>query len=234
MERKSTRRVCRTIKETLSRSFPGYWSSTNCCRKTTGSRLLQTAQIQIRLETVSHPISVWRWNKFIPWTYGSKNTYACRLISKFPMDVVSADMPMLLGLDILDREGLIACNVRNELQSVYHGWKIPIERELSHLYVTSNPKHIQFTRPELIKLLRHFRHPSPEKLYAVIKPARPDQADEATRSLLAEVSRTCATCQTYSAPSQTFRVSPPPSDIVFNREIALDVMRMQKRLHCTL
>ena len=34
---------------------------------------------------------------------------------KFPMDVVSADLPMLLGLDILDREGLIADNVRNEL-----------------------------------------------------------------------------------------------------------------------
>ncbi len=71
---------------------------------------------------------------------------------------------MLLGIDILDREGVIADNVRNELQSVYRGWATRIERKFGHLYVTWNSKHMLFTKPEHIKLNRHFRHLSPENL----------------------------------------------------------------------
>ncbi len=88
---------------------------------------------------------------------------------KCPMDIVSADIPMLLGLNILDRDGLIADNIRNELKSAYHSWLIPIERKFGHLYVIWNSKPILFTRQEPIKLHRHFRHPSPEKLYTRYK-----------------------------------------------------------------
>ncbi len=63
------------------------------------------------------------------------------------MEVVSADIPTLLGLDILYREGIIAGNVRNDLHSVYHGWPIPILRKFSHLKVTWTFKQILFTRP---------------------------------------------------------------------------------------
>ncbi len=57
---------------------------------------------------------------------------------------------MLLGLDMLECEGLIGYDFRNELQSVYHGRAIPIERKFGHLYVTWNSKHIIFTRLELL------------------------------------------------------------------------------------
>ena len=49
------------------------------------------------------------------------------------MDVVAADVPMLLGLDVLDREKLIVDNVDNLLVSKLHDWTIPITRKEGHL-----------------------------------------------------------------------------------------------------
>ncbi len=116
------------------------------------------------------------------------------------MEVVAAGILMLFVLNILDREGLSAGNFRNELQSVYHGSSIPIDRKFSHLYVTCTSRHVLFTRPEPLKLDRHLTISSPKKLYDGIKKARPDQAYETTRVLLVEISRICTKCQTYSAP----------------------------------
>ncbi len=46
------------------------------------------------------------------------------------LDVISADVPMLLGLDILDRESLVANNVTDELQEPLSGWSMPFVRKL--------------------------------------------------------------------------------------------------------
>ncbi len=62
-----------------------------------------------------------------------------------------------------------------------------------------------------------------------MKRAQPNQVDEATRKLLEKITKACETCQTFSAPPQCFRVSLPPSDIVFNREVALDLMWIEEK-----
>ncbi len=62
-----------------------------------------------------------------------------------------------------------------------------------------------------------------------MKRARPNQVDEATRPLLEKITKAYETCQTFSALPQRFRVSLPPSDIVFNREVALDLMWIEKK-----
>ena len=81
-----------------------------------------------------------------------------------------------------------------------------------------------FTKRELVRHLRHFHHPSIGKLYELFRRARSNQADESTRKLLQEILRSCETYQTLSAPPQRARVSLPPSEIVFNREVAMDLM----------
>ena len=145
------------------------------------------------------------------------------------MDVVSADVLYLLGLDVLDREKLVADNVRNVLRSYLYNWELPITHKFGHLYVCWNTNETLFTKQELVKLHSHFRHPSSGKLFELIKRAKPDQADEGTRKMLDKISRACETCKTFSVPPMRFTVSLPPSEITFNREISLDLMWIDKK-----
>ncbi len=111
------------------------------------------------------------------------------------MDIAEADVPMLLELESMDRERLVSNIVLNELQAPYHGWSLPIVRKYGHLYLEWSSKHILYTRPELLKLQRHCRHPSKDRIYALIKRAMPKQADSTTRRILEGISKSCETCQ---------------------------------------
>ena len=42
------------------------------------------------------------------------------------IDVVNAEVPTLLGLDVLDREKQVPNNVDNKLMSKLRGWNLPI------------------------------------------------------------------------------------------------------------
>ncbi len=101
---------------------------------------------------------------------------------------------------------------------------MPLTHKHGHLHATWNSKPILFTKSEIIKLHRHFRHPSSGKLHETMKRTGPNQVDEATRQLLEMITKACETFLTFSAPPQRFLVSLPPSDIVFNREVALDLI----------
>ncbi len=89
---------------------------------------------------------------------------------------------------------------------------------------TWNSKSILLTNSEIIRLHRHLKHPSSRKLYEVKNHARPNQVEEATRQLLEKITKACETFRMFSDPAQRFRVLIPPSDIVFNRDVALDLM----------
>ncbi len=141
--------------------------------------------------------------------------------SNIQLDIASADVPFLQGLDVLDREIMVANNVTNELNSPLLGWSMPLERKFGHLYLCWSSKEVLFTKRELVKFRRHFHRHSSGKLYELIKRAKQSQADESPRKLLQEILRSCETCQTFSAPPQLFRFSLPPSDALFNREVAM-------------
>ena len=76
------------------------------------------------------------------------------------LDVVSADVPMQLGLNALDLESLVTINVTNEIQTPLSGWSTPLERKFGHLYLCWGAKKVLNTKSELVKLHRHFHHPS--------------------------------------------------------------------------
>ncbi len=118
-------------------------------------------------------------------------------------DIVQADVPALLGMDVLDREGLVADTVFNRLarrSSVEVGsgtaayieeWFIPLIRSpIAHVYTSiEKATRSHFTRAQLHKLHRQFFHPSSRKLYNLILKARPEQVTSDTLKILEEISR---------------------------------------------
>lgn len=51
------------------------------------------------------------------------------------VDVVPVNVPLLIGLDILDKFKLIVNTVDNTLGSRLAGWSIPLERKIGHIYL---------------------------------------------------------------------------------------------------
>ena len=87
---------------------------------------------------------------------------------------------------------------------------MPFEMKFGQLYLCWGAIEVLYTKPELVKLHSHLRHPSIGKLYAVIKRERPHQVDESTQKLLEDITSSCETCQTFISPPQRFHVSLPP------------------------
>lgn len=54
---------------------------------------------------------------------------------QFDGDVVAADLPLLLGIDILDKEQLVADNMENILDSRKHGWNMNVTRRNRHMFL---------------------------------------------------------------------------------------------------
>lgn len=118
---------------------------------------------------------------------------------------------------------MVPNNIKNFLAQHDGKWDMPLVRKFGHMYLERTSRGMIFTKNELIKLHRHFRHPSYGKVWELIKRARPHQADENTKKMWTEITKSCETCQTFSAPPQRFTVSLPPSDIVFNQSVAMDL-----------
>jgi hypothetical protein len=49
------------------------------------------------------------------------------------VDIVQADVPLLLVLDAMSRNGLKILIATDELLSALHGWTIPLRRAQGHL-----------------------------------------------------------------------------------------------------
>ena len=84
------------------------------------------------------------------------------------MDVINADIPALLGLDILDRHNMYLDTVTNQLvkctkidkpkhqsHDVIRDWSVPVTRYNGHVYASmSTPTLTFFGRVQLEKLHR--------------------------------------------------------------------------------
>lgn len=143
------------------------------------------------------------------------------------VDVGCPDVPLLIGLDVLDQDKLIANKVDGKLESRLYGWKMPITRKNGHLYVTWGDHITLFTRQELLRMHRNFCHPSSKKLLALIRRSNIQHIDQETRKMLDDISKTCSTCQTFATKTQRFKVRILSDEVLFNREVALDLMYLE-------
>ena len=97
-------------------------------------------------------------------------------------------------------------------------------RKLGHVYLEWS-KEILFTRSELLKLHRNFYHPTVTNLMNLIKRAKPEEFNEATRKTLQEIADSCDTCQRSGPKPLRFSVSlPDEKDLVFGKEVSVDLM----------
>jgi transposase InsO family protein len=146
------------------------------------------------------------------------------------VEVVDADIPLLLGLDFMDHMKVTANTLTNQLESA-DGWTLPLSRHGGHIYVEWDDLHAtMFSTAQLQKLHRQFFHPSADKLYNLLKRSRPKDANEETRALLKMITDTCHPCQLMARKPITFTVgSASDPDITFNREIALDIFYLRGR-----
>lgn len=147
------------------------------------------------------------------------------------IDVVDTHIPFLLGLDILDREKLVADNVKNVLDSRRDNWQLPIRRKCRHMFFEWGPYDVRFTRSELQKLHLHFFHANVQKLYNLIKRARPDEVNADTKKMLEEITEACRNCHImtlvlikHQAKPYRFWVSIPSDRVKFNHKVAVDLM----------
>ena len=109
-------------------------------------------------------------------------------------DVVAADVPALLGLSTLDQHSLLVDTVMNKLskrevimddldKAAYSVeiWNVPLTRHGCHVYADMGfTNKMYFTSTQLKHLHRQFCHPSSDKLYKLLKRARPEDTSPET------------------------------------------------------
>jgi hypothetical protein len=103
----------------------------------------------------------------------------------FDVDVVRANVLLLIGLDVFDAYALTADTVKTSLKCPSIGWEIPLVRKLGHVYLEwPLETNILFIKSELTKLHRGFYHPTNENLMNLLKRARPNDLAKDTNKLL--------------------------------------------------
>ena len=126
------------------------------------------------------------------------------------VDVVSANVPFIIGLDFLDKYRMFVNTVTHTRCARILDLQGTVVRKRGHIYLERSQKHkILFTKSELVKINRNFSHPSTDKLYNLLKVARPWETDNMTKTILEEISRLCSACQRFSPGPIRFKASIP-------------------------
>jgi hypothetical protein len=154
------------------------------------------------------------------------------------IDIVDVDVHLLLGFDMLDAHRLVINNVDNLLEKradMKEGsieWTLPLIRQHGHLFIRYQIHIINFSDSELLKLHKHFVHPSVEKIFQLIKRARPAEADLHTRDVLERITNECNTFQRTQGNPISFKVAAIPEndlELCFNRQVDMDLICISKR-----
>lgn len=121
------------------------------------------------------------------------------------MDVFSADVPALVGLDFLDNHFLMVDTVTNRLTKrvivkgndgthyVMDEWYVPLTRRHHHVYsqMSGLAPRIMYSIHELRKMHRQFGHASPESLVKLLRTASREKLTPEIYQNLQEISRRC-------------------------------------------
>ena len=140
------------------------------------------------------------------------------------VDIVREDIPLLMGINFMDENGLQFLSVRNELQCVHDDWTMPVTRRGGHGYLCWEPiSSVMFNKAQLLRLHQHLLHPSVQKLYNLLQRAKPEDMTPNTKEILQEITSNCEQCIRFSNRPITFRVR-DDEKLRFNQELMLDIM----------
>jgi hypothetical protein len=145
------------------------------------------------------------------------------------VDVVQADIPLLMGLDLMDEVGVLFDNTTNQLMNPTGSWSIPVVRKFGHAYIEW-PAEVMYTETGVRSPHSSFYHPSADKLFNLIRRANPSKATS-LHDTIKRVCQSCSACQEFSVKPTRFKVSIPEIGIVCNRQVALDLMFVKTSGH---
>lgn len=144
------------------------------------------------------------------------------------VDVINLDIPFLLGLDVLDALGLYVNTVENKLKCDKRDIATGLVRKDNHVYLEWG--HVTYyTTTELNRLHRHFNHPHPDRLSALLRRANDGKIEASTSAELERLTAACDVCQRLAKAPGRFRVAMPNEDVVFNRVVLMDLMYLDGR-----
>lgn len=75
---------------------------------------------------------------------------------EFTPDVVEADVPLLIGLDLLEEHGMILDFSTKVISNRQRNWKLPMKFKNGHIFIEWGPKEVCLTKAELQRLHLHF------------------------------------------------------------------------------
>lgn len=144
-----------------------------------------------------------------------------RLIA-FWIDLVDADIPLLLGLDLLDNYKLVADNVDNVLRSKSFGWTVPMIRAHGYMFVQWDLSEVMYTRAELERLHLIF-HLAAQKLLNLLRRGTPHRMEKDTMRVIRETVEKCTGCKRFGIRPYRFRVSLRDDEVIISHEVAIDL-----------
>lgn len=118
------------------------------------------------------------------------------------LDILSADIPPVMRLEVMNAHSLTPNTVSNELQECHvfysHAeespalvdtlWNIPMTSCDDHVYAAMSPGTSRyFSKTQLQKLHRQICHPSADNLYKLLKISRPENLDSSTLDTLKDL-----------------------------------------------
>lgn len=160
--------------------------------------------------------------------------FTCRLglpddkFMEFTVHVVEGNFTLLMGLEVIRQYGLRMDWGRNILSGSRQYWRLPIQYAYGHAFVHNYQNTILFTRAELERLHLHFHHPSTDKLFNLIRRVDPTKVDSSIKKVFDVIASACGACKQYSTGLLSFCASMPPDDLVFNHEVAVDLVWVNK------
>lgn len=135
-----------------------------------------------------------------------------------PFDVVDADIPMLIFLDLLDSAKLYDESTSYVVCNKSHDYSMPVVRKFGHVNIEWPASTILFTRAELKKLHSQFKNLHVDKLMNLLKRSKAKDVDASTRAMFEDIAKHYETCMTFSRSPQRFRVTSPSDRTILTKK----------------
>jgi hypothetical protein len=143
--------------------------------------------------------------------------------------VVDIDIPLLIGLDVTREHGFDVMPTEGCLYHEPTDSKLPCVSGDSHIVTRWEPLTTFYARGQIARMHNHLLHPSTQKLYDMLRRAKPEEMTPETRGIIDEVTQTCQTWQELRRKPLSFSIRDDQGEIVFNQRLLLDLMFLDDR-----
>ena len=147
-------------------------------------------------------------------------------------NMVDINVPLLLEIYIMSEYRIVFDVADGLFLSKRYGWKLSLHRKRGHLYLNWKSSAL-YASSELTKIRRRFFHAHTDRVFDPMKRAEHAEATPRTHCALKDVCRTCDICQRLPKAPSRFRVALPNEDVIFNRTVYMDLMKLDgnSKLH---